>query len=133
MRAVLLVVLSLALASCKCSDTTTAAADAAISHPAPSTTVPHIKLSEQRRLLGDAGVGPRRPALDGIAMGRKLAPGVAKQCTNDGCRHEKCGPLCGRWLGEAQPPSDKPVLGRQKVYLDCVSYCMFPYPDGGAP
>lgn len=101
------------------------------SEPASSSTVPHVKLSDQPRLVGDAGLVRRPPDVEAVATGRKLAESVAKQCSDDKCRHEKCAPLCGRWLAEKEGVSDKPVLGRQARYFDCLGYCMFPYPDGG--
>jgi hypothetical protein len=130
MRIAALFVLSLMPLACTCAKSS----GDSTGEPAPraSSTVPHVKLSDQPRLVGDAGLVRRPPDPEAVATGRKLADGVAKQCSDDRCRHEKCAPLCSRWMTEKEGASDKPVLGRQKRYFDCLGYCMYPYPDGGA-
>lgn len=93
-----------------------------------SASVPHIKLSDQPRLRGDAGIRRRTPNPEAVAAGKKLHQMVAKQCSDDACRYARCSPLCSQWLREQQGDSGAPKLGQQRLFFDCVGFCMNPSP-----
>lgn len=92
--------------------------------PGSTATVPRVKLTDQSRLRpADGGPIVRPPDPQAVSAGKKLNETVSKQCSDDKCRHEKCGPLCGQWMREqAGAP------GHQKRYFDCLGACMFPNP-----
>jgi hypothetical protein len=101
---------------------------------ATTGSVPRVKLTDQPRLRpADGGALPRPPDPQAVSAGQKLHETVSKQCSDDKCRHEKCGPLCAQWVREQTGQGGATASGQQKRYFDCLGACMFPKPAPPKP